>query len=199
MKMSVEQIGYQTILNSYGDCVELNYNFDSDSIIEYLKTLNYIDGPNGKRGLNLTGPIDDLGLETSKQDKHNADQSYNTNLTGCPELVKFFDLWDGVARCRAVNMNSGSFFRMHRDAFKDNPQFRIFIPLNFTESYEWRFMYEEGELKFKPGKPYILNTRKSHGSFAMVDGIYHVLMSCHLTEHNFKRIAELLPNVKDHN
>ena len=47
---------------------------------------------------------------------------------------------------------------------------------------------------FKPGKAYVLNTRKQHGSFAFEGGIYHILMSLYLTEENIKSIHKLLPN-----
>ena len=45
-----------TILNSYGDIVELDWKFDSDTIIQELKSVdNWIDGSNHKKGLPLTG------------------------------------------------------------------------------------------------------------------------------------------------
>lgn len=196
MKITQEQATILTLMSQFGDCVELNYKFDSDNVIRCLSQLKYQPGSGNKLGVNLTGPVDDLGLDS--KDKHAQDQSYNSNLQACPELVKFFDLWTDLARCRAVIMNEGSFFKMHRDAFRDNPQFRIFIPLNNTEDHEWRFMYESGELKFKPGVPYILNTRKSHGSFCMADNTHHVLMSVHINQDNFRTITQLLPNCKDH-
>jgi len=73
-------------------------------------------------------------------------------------------------------MNAGSFFRLHRDAYRDNPQMRIFIPLNKTDLHEWAFMYND----------------------AMVDDIYHILMSVHITEENFKTVTKMLPNCKEH-
>ena len=40
-----------TILNSYGDIVELDWKFDSDTIIQELKSVdNWIDGSNHKKG-----------------------------------------------------------------------------------------------------------------------------------------------------
>ena len=86
---------------------------------------------------------------------------------------------------------------MHRDAFRFNPQIRIFIPLNKTEIHQWNFLYEERRVEFKPGVPYVLNTRKQHGSFAMEGGIYHILMSLYLTEANLKTIINSLPNCKE--
>ena len=95
-------------------------------------------------------------------------------------------------------MNAGSFFSMHRDAYRLNPQIRIFIPLNKTDVSQWNFIYENKRIDFKPGVPYILNTRKQHGSFAMSDDIYHILMSVFLTENNLKTIISMLPNCKEH-
>ena len=41
-----------TILNSYGDIVELDWKFDSDTIIQELKSVdNWIDGSNHKKRL----------------------------------------------------------------------------------------------------------------------------------------------------
>ena len=54
---------YLTILNSYGDIVELEYQFDVPSIIDELKSIDkWINGANNKKGLTLTGNEDDLEL-----------------------------------------------------------------------------------------------------------------------------------------
>ena len=91
-------------------------------------------------------------------------------------------------------MNKGSFFRLHRDAYKLKPQMRIFIPLNKTNDDEWIFIYDGQVQRFKSGVPYILNTRKPHGSFAMANDIYHVLMHVALNKENLLTVANLLPN-----
>ena len=58
-----------TILNSYGDIVELDWKFDSNTIIQELKSVdNWIDGSNHKKGLPLTGSSEQLNL-TSKDNK----------------------------------------------------------------------------------------------------------------------------------
>ena len=111
---------YLTILNSYGDIVELDYQFDVPSIIDELKSVDkWMDGSNNKKGLTLTGSVDDLELT-----KRN-DCTINDNLKKCPSLIEFFKLWNSLAKCHAVNMNSGSFFRLHRDAYKTTQQMRI--------------------------------------------------------------------------
>lgn len=194
----MEVMSLHSILCSYGDIVELDYKFDNNTIAEIKQLKEWIDAPNGKKGVNLTGPIEDLGLNSSPSDKHARNQSYNENLLSCPSLVKFFDLWDDLARCRIVNMNKGNFFRLHRDAYRLNDQFRIFIPLNKTLDDEWIFIYDGEVRRFKEGVPYILNTRKVHGSFAMSDNIYHVLLSLYITEHNLTQIAKMLPNCQEH-
>ena len=58
---------YLTILNSYGDIVELNYQFDVPSIIDELKSIDkWMDGSNNKKGLTLTGSVDDLEFDAQK-------------------------------------------------------------------------------------------------------------------------------------
>jgi hypothetical protein len=190
-----EVLSMLSVLNAYGDIVELNYKFD-DKAIEELKSLStWVKATHGKSAVNLTGPIDDLGLKD--KNKHEQDQSYNENTFNCPSIKAFFDKWEKLARCRAVKIDAGSYFKMHRDAFRMNPQFRIFIPLNKTETHEWCFIYDDKLVKFKPGIPYILNTRKVHGSFSFDDDIYHVLMSLYLTEKNMETIAKMLPNCRE--
>lgn len=183
-----------SILNSYGDIVELDYKFSKKTIDE-LEKLIWMIATHGKRAINLTGPEMDLGLES--KDKHDENQQYNSNLKQCPSIIEFFDKWENLARCRAVLMNKGSFFKLHRDAYGINPQFRIFIPLNKTNTDQFCFIYDDKLVKFKPGVPYILNTRKSHGSFAMEDQIYHILMSVYLTDNNLKTVSKLLPNTSE--
>jgi hypothetical protein len=194
--MNDTEIQLLTLLNSYGDVVELDWQFDADNIISDLKKLEWENGPNGKSGLNLTGPAQGLDLEHQK--KHDAFQIPNDNLKSCTGLEPFFSKWEKLARCRAVELHAGSFFGMHRDAHKMRPQMRIFIPLNKTEVHEWNFIYNTELYKFKPGKAYILNTRKQHGSFAMTSGIYHILMSVYLTETNLKTVMNMLPNCKEY-
>ena len=95
-------------------------------------------------------------------------------------------------------MDTGSFFRPHRDAYKTTQQMRIFIPLNKTEIHEWAFIYDKQLTPFKAGKPYLLNTKKQHGSFAFVDDIYHILMGVYINPNNFRVVTDLLPNCIDH-
>ena len=67
--MNDTQTKILTLLNSYGDIVELDWEFDADAIISQLTKLDtWIQAPNGKMGVNLTGPIEDLGLDS--KDKH---------------------------------------------------------------------------------------------------------------------------------
>lgn len=185
-----------SILSAYGDIVELDYTFGEDTINE-VKELNYVPAPNGKLACNLTGPLDDIGLDSPPDVKHQKGQEYNSNLDKCPTIKKFFDHWTELARCRIAIMNQGSFFRPHRDAYRLNEQFRIFIPLNKTGDEEWTFLYDGEVRRFKEGRPYILNTRKTHASFAMDDGCYHILMSVFLNEHNIKKVGKLLPRGRE--
>ena len=172
----MDVMSLHSILCSYGDVVELDYKFSNKTIEELKQVNNWLPSPNGKTAINLTGPIEDLGLDTPPEIKHKRNQPYNENLKQCPSIIEFFDKWTELARCRAATMNKGSFFRLHRDAFRLNDQFRIFIPLNKTSDDEWMFIYDGKVQRFKSGVPYVLNTRKTHGSFAMADGIYHILM-----------------------
>ena len=78
---------YLTILNSYGDIVELNYQFDVSSIIDELKSVDkWIDGTNNK-GLTLTGSVGDSVQRN--------DSSINDNLKKCPSLLDF-KLWNSL-------------------------------------------------------------------------------------------------------
>lgn len=193
--MNDTEIKLLTLMNSFGDIIELDWEFDSDTIIEELKQGEWEEGTNGKRGMNLTGPVNGIGL--TDKNRHAAGQEFNDNLNKSPSLLEFFKKWDNVSRCRAAHMEAGSFFKMHRDAHKMNPQMRIFIPLNKTDVSDWNFIYDTRRETFKPGVPYILNTRKQHGSFAFTGGIYHVLMSLHISEHNVKTVMNMLPNCRE--
>ena len=60
-KINDTQSRLLTKQNSYGDIVELDWKFDSDTIIQELKSVdNWIDGSNHKIGLPLTGSPDNL-------------------------------------------------------------------------------------------------------------------------------------------
>ena len=194
----MDVMSLHSILCSYGDVVELDYKFSEKTITELKQIKDWLPGPNRKTAINLTGPIEDLGLDTPAEIKHQRNQPYNDNLLKCPSIIEFFDKWTELARCRVATMNKGSFFRLHRDAFRLNDQFRIFIPLNKTTDDEWIFIYDGKVQRFKSGVPYVLNTRKTHGSFAMADDIYHILMSVYLNKENVKQIAKMLPNCKEH-
>lgn len=194
----MDVMSLHSILSSYGDIIKLDYKFDIDETIKQLKTVpNWISAVNNKTAINLTGPIEDLGLDSPPEIKHAKNQQYNGNLDLCPNIKSFFDLWSNLARCRAVIMKKGSFFRPHRDAYRLNDQFRIFIPLNKTKDSDWIFFYNGKIERFEEGVPYILNTRKIHGSFAMADDIYHIIMSIYLNEQNLKQIIKMLPDCEE--
>lgn len=178
-----------SILSAFGDLVELDYQFDCDKTINELSSLtNWQEVINNKKAINLNGPID--SLMGHKHDKDN--QDYNDNLLKCPSIIDFFDKFD-IARCRAFSLNKGSYFAPHRDAWRYNEQFRIFIPLNKVDKSDWMFYLDDKFVQFKPGVPYILNTRKVHGSFSFADDIYHIIMSVYLTEENMDAILKLIP------
>ena len=46
----INPINLLTLLNSYGDVVELNQKLDSDQVIKELEQLEWEKGPNGKQG-----------------------------------------------------------------------------------------------------------------------------------------------------
>ena len=163
----MDVMSLHSILCSYGDVVELDYKFTEKTISELKGINDWLPGPNGKTAINLTGPIEDLGLDTPPEIKHQRNQPYNENLLKCPSIIEFFDKWTELARCRVATMNKGSFFRLHRDAFRLNDQFRIFIPLNKTTDDEWIFIYDGKVQRFKSGVPYVLNTRKTPGAPAI--------------------------------
>ena len=86
---------YLTILNSYGDIVELEYQFDVPSIIDELKSIDkWISGANNKKGLPLTGSSEQLNL-TSKDNKEG---EINDNLKKCPSLLNFFGQWNSLGK-----------------------------------------------------------------------------------------------------
>lgn len=194
----MEVMSMHSILCSYGDVFELDYQFDTDATIKELKNLTtWISGTNFKSAVNFNGPLDDIGLDSP--DKHLRNQPYNDNIFACPNVMKFFDKWTELARCRAVHLNAGSFFKPHRDAFKLNDQFRIFIPLNNTSIADAMFSHGDQLITtFKPGVPYILNTRKVHGLACFKDDTYQILMSLYINEHNMNQISKMLPNCREH-
>ena len=69
---------------------------------------------------------------------------------------------------------------------------------NNTELHEFAFIYDKNIVELKAGRAYLLNTKKQHGSFAMVDDIYHILMGIYVNPHNFRVVTDLLPNCIDH-
>jgi hypothetical protein len=174
----------------------LDVKFDHTKAIEELKTIDsWIDTVNNKKVINFQGSLDIT--ERSSADKHAKNPPYNENMDRCPTIKGFFERFGDLAKCRAFKMGRGSYFGPHRDAWRYNEQFRIFIALNKTEKEKWIFFYDGQFVQFKPGVPYILNTRKIHGSFAMADDIYHISMSIFLNKENLDAVMDMLPHRQD--
>ena len=70
----MDTMSLHSILCSYGDVVELDYKFSDDTINELKNIQEWLPGPNGKTAINLTGPIEDLGLDVSAEVKHQRNQ-----------------------------------------------------------------------------------------------------------------------------
>ena len=49
------EIKLLTLLNSYGDIIELDWKFDCDSVINEVKECSWMEGTHGKRAIKLTG------------------------------------------------------------------------------------------------------------------------------------------------
>lgn len=188
-------ITLHSILSSFGDVVELDYKFDERAIEELRNLDTWIPTINNKEGVTFNGAIDSLGEKN--KNKHDKNQEFNNNMAACPLIKEFFDKFDSLAKCRAFKLNKGSYFAPHRDAWRYNEQFRVVIFLNKTEIDEWMFYLEDKFVKFKPGVPYILNTRKVHGSFSFSDDIYHIIMSVFLTDENMDAIFKMIPNYNE--
>lgn len=182
-----------SILSSYGDQVELDYKFDPEETILELYNLDWQEVINNKSAINFNGSIDNL-----MADKHAHNQEWNSNLDACPSIKKFFDKFDSLAKCRAFKLDKGSYFAPHRDAWRYNEQFRIVVFLNKTEKEDFMFFLDDKIVYFKPGVPYILNTRKVHGSFCMSDNVYHIVMSVFLTKENMDVVMNMLPHINEH-
>ena len=117
--MNDTEIKLLTLLNSYGDVIELDWEFDVPQILDQLQALdsNFITGPNGKHALNLTGDTKSIGVDS--KDKHNADQEYTEHLHAIP--TKRFDCWEKLALALRIKIDAGGFFSLHRDAWRFNP------------------------------------------------------------------------------
>ena len=84
--MNDTQTKILTLLSSYGDIVELDWEFDTETIIKQLSELdNWEQGPNGKKGINLT-----LGLNYKRM----------SPAHGTAKNIKEFDkqakMWQGM-------------------------------------------------------------------------------------------------------
>ena len=117
-KMNDTQSRLLTILNSYGDIVELDWKFDSDTIIQELKSVdNWIDGSNHKKGLPLTGSPEQLDL-TSKDDREGEAEAAGSV---CDEGKAWhLPQEDGKASIETITIERGTMNATSGHAFAEN-------------------------------------------------------------------------------
>ena len=105
-KMNDTEIKLLTLLNSYGDVIELDWEFDVPQILDQLQTLDseFIIGPNGKHALNLL--VIQRVLELIVRINIMQTQRVHRTFT-CNTTIKRFDCWEKLALAVRIKIDAG--------------------------------------------------------------------------------------------
>jgi hypothetical protein len=164
-------------IHRFEDIIELDLSIDTELAINELKQVPASNWRPEKGRLYLDF-IGDQNLENNVRP--------NDSLEHSPTIKDFLQKIPDVRKMTCQRMDSGVFFAPHRDFFKGGERFRILVALNNTEMEEYIFFYDGKIFEFKPGKAYVINTARIHGSMSFIDETYHLRLSVNLTDESIK-------------
>ena len=172
-------------LLSYGDFIPLSISCNVKNLFNEIKDFSfqkYNPRKDIKRyGLSITslnGELNGVDLDSIKEYNKENNTSYEEkdfktftkvydNSLEIQKLVNPFK--EHVFRSHILHIAEGGYFPPHRDMpvyVKNQPSFRVLIPLLNCNPPNMYFMYEDKLLNFEHGRAYFLNTNKSHTLFS---------------------------------
>jgi len=199
------------ILNSLGNVVPLRAEVDLPLVREEIQRFEekfsaYIPSKKGfnRYGLsitNLSGKIEpgtDLDslreiYEKTGKDYDEMDFNKPTELSEqsieIKRLVRIFS--PHVGRSHVIRLNKGGFFPPHRDSVGLLPKvFRVFVPVNFVQSYD--FILDGRLLALESGRAYLINTQLAHSIFSYVEKSDFLIFNIRLCQDAVNQVIGLL-------
>lgn len=184
---------------SLGDVIRLNMSIDLDKfsteIVEFdndWKQYN-TQKPHIKRlGLSITSldggmsgrpDLESLLTQSSMSGIDYTENMFTTPTEAyrrCESLHPILSIFDNgtLGRSHILKLNSGNYFPIHRDSYRlDECNFRVIVPLLNCEEHNWVFILDNNLIKFIPGVPYVVNTRKMHTVFSMTDNCQMLVLN----------------------
>ena len=198
-------------LASLGDIVPLDFTLDLPKIKTELRQFSNdwkIYNPNksyNREGLSITSldgeltgiPDLDSLFEYNKKNNTNINEKdihaktkVAENVTGLHPLL---DVFDSLGRSHFIKLKQGGFFPPHRDGkILDITCFRIITLCVNCYREQFKFVYEDRVLNLEIGRPYFLNTRKTHSVFSFVEDSIQCVLNIPLTLNNYKALISRL-------
>ena len=198
-------------LSSLGDIVPLDFTIDISKVKKQLEQFQ-----NDWKQYNPRTPIDRQGLSITSLDGGLSgipdldslflyNQKYNTDITEKEINIKtdvankvfaihpILDIFKTLGRSHFIRLNSGGFFPPHRDGKILNVTcFRIITLCHNCSPTKFSFVYEDKLIKLEPGRPYFVNTRKTHSVFSYADDSVQCVLNVPLTEDNYNSVVSHL-------
>tara|TARA_S200000501_G_scaffold378765_1_gene443460 strand:- start:68 stop:712 length:645 start_codon:yes stop_codon:yes gene_type:complete len=198
-------------LSSLGDIFPLDFKLDIQKLQVELE--QFKDDwkeynprkPNNRYGLSITSldgglsgiPDLDSLFEYNKQHNTSITEAsiniktpVNANISVIQRLLSIFDT---LGRSHFIRLNKGGFFPPHRDGkILDVTCFRIITLCQNCNPNQFQFIYEDKVVNLEPGRPYFVNTRKTHSVFSFVDDSVQCVLNIPLTENNYKAVIKHL-------
>lgn len=198
-------------LNSLGEVVPLNLEFDSKRVQQELMTFegkwvpyNPLKPGFGRWGLSLTSldggmsGIPDLTSLKEYNEKNGTsfgEDEFRTEtpaLKACGELQAVLSRVAPLGRTHMLRLGRGGFFPPHRDTALLQPEcFRLFASLNYTAN-SYSLVLNDRQRFLEPGVFHFLNTSLAHSLVSFNDFSDFVIVNLPLTVETVEKINDLL-------
>jgi hypothetical protein len=208
----LENVANELALLNLGDFEPLKIRINTNQFMQEIKQfekdwvdyLPRIERPNNRQGLvltNLPGKSHrdnpslpqasyEAGRRLSENDFNQPTELYHA----CPSLHELLNYFGPLGRTFLVKSNIGGYFVPHRDhPVMPRESFRVVVFLNNCGplQYDW-WIDTDRKLQIEHGRPYYVNTRKTHRTVSWVDDSIHLIMNIPFNSTNVaKLIAKL--------
>lgn len=211
-RVDLTTVANELALINLGDFEPLKFKIDLGKFMQEIKQfddqwvdyLPRVERPNNRQGLTLTNLPGKTHQDNPSlaQASHEAGRRLSENdfceqtdvYKACTSLHHLLDYFRPLGRTFLVKSNIGGYFVPHRDhPVMPRESFRVAVFLCNCGPLQYDWLIDtDRKLQIEHGRPYYINTRKTHRTISWVDNSIHLIMNIPFTSENVaKLIAKL--------
>jgi hypothetical protein len=207
-EVTLETVSNELALLNLGDFEPLNFKINTTQFMNEIQEfdndwVDYLprkEWPNNRKSLTLTclpgkthmdNPSQAQACYESGRLVRETEFSHQTDVyRACQSLHPLLDQFGELGRTFLVKSGVGGFFVPHRDhPSMPRDTFRIAVFLNNCDPLQYDWLIDtDRKLPIELGRPYYINTRKTHRTISWTNDSIHLIINVPFTSENVSKV-----------